>query len=135
MRIITQEETAQILKEDPRYAADAYLFVGEALEFTTKKLKKPATGLSRHVSGGELLEGIRIFALQEYGPMSKTILNAWGVHDCRDIGYIVFNMVNKQILGKTEEDSLADFNNGFDFETAFRTPFKPEKKCRMQNEK
>ena len=134
MRIITREEAAQILKEDPRYAADAYAFVGEALEFTTKKLNKPAAGAGHHVTGGELLEGIRFFALQEYGPMAKTILNAWGIRECRDFGHIVFNMVNRKILGKTEEDSLNDFNAGFDFDTAFRAPFEPEKKCRIKNE-
>ncbi len=135
MRIITREETAQILKEDPRYAADAYAFVGEALEFTTKKLNKPTTGVEHHVTGGELLEGIRLFTLQEYGPMSKTILNTWGIRECRDFGHIVFNMVNWKILGKTDEDSLDDFNHGFDFAIAFRAPFEPEKKCRIKNEK
>ena len=134
MRTISREEAAQILRDDPRYSADAYAFVGEALEFTTKKLDKPTAGPGHHVSGGELLEGIRLYALQEFGPMAKTILAAWGIRECRDFGHIVFNMVNKKILGKTEEDSLDDFNGGFDFDAAFRAPFEPDKKCRIKNE-
>lgn len=135
MRIISREEAAQLQQEDSRYAADAYAFVGEALEFTTKKMNKPAAGVGRHVTGGELLEGIRLFALQEYGPMAKTILNTWGIRECRDFGHIVFNMVNRKILRKTDEDSLDDFNHGFDFDAAFRAPFEPSGNRRAQDEK
>ena len=135
MRIISPKETAQLLKEDPRYAAEAYIFVSEALDFTTKALNKPSLGPGHHITGAELLDGIRKYALQEYGPMVKTILNTWGIHECRDFGHVVFNLVNHKILGKSEEDSLADFNNGFDFDTAFRAPFEPEQKCRMQQDK
>jgi uncharacterized repeat protein (TIGR04138 family) len=128
MRQISPEETAQILKNDPRYTADAYQFVSDALEFTTKDMHKPSAGPGHHITGAELLDGIRKFALQEYGPMAKTILNAWGIRECRDFGQIVFNLVNQKILGKTDEDSLDDFNDGYDFDSAFRAPFEPGKK-------
>lgn len=134
MKLISPEETAAILKEDPRYAADAYPFIGEALTFTAKLLNKPASGPGHHVTGAELLEGIRQYALQEYGPMTKTILNSWGIHECRDFGHIVFNLVNKKILGKTEDDSLADFEGGFNFDAAFRAPFEPERKFKISAE-
>ncbi len=133
MRVINPEETTQLLKEDPRYAADAYQFISEALDFTTKLLNKPATGPTHHVTGAELQEGIRKYALQEYGPMAKTILNTWGIHECQDFGRIVFNLVNNKIFGKTEDDSMDDFNNGFDFSAAFRTPFEPEQKLKIKN--
>ncbi len=127
MKLISPEETAAILKADPRYAADAYHFIGEALAFTNQMLAKPAAGRGRHVTGAELLEGIRQYALQEYGPMAKTILNSWGIRECRDFGQIVFNLVAREIIGKTEEDSPADFEGGFNFDAAFRAPFEPEK--------
>lgn len=138
MRIIRSEESAQLLKEDPRYAAEAYQFVSEALDFTTKSLNKPTSGPRQsgprhHVMGSELLEGIRKYALHEYGPMAKTLLNTWGIHECRDFGQIVFNLVNKKIFGKTEDDSIDDFNHGFDFNTAFRTPFESKKKLKKPN--
>ena len=133
MRIISPEETAQLLKEDPRYAADAYQFVSEALDFTARTLNKPDAGPGHHITGAELLEGLRKYALQEFGPMAKTTLNAWGIHDCRDFGQIVFNLVNNKIFGKTEEDSMDDFNHGFDFDTALRTPFEPDKKLKIKS--
>jgi uncharacterized repeat protein (TIGR04138 family) len=132
MKAISPEETAELLKADPRYAADAYAFVGEALSFTAKQLNKPAEGPGHHVSGAELLEGIRQYALQQYGPMAKTILNTWGIQNCLDFGHIVFNMVNRKILGKTDEDSLDDFKGGFDFDQAFRAPFAPKKKPKAE---
>jgi len=138
MRKITFEEAvAQILKEDPRYAPEAYHFIRETLDFATRSLKKPTEGPERHVSAAELLEGIRQYALKEYGPLAMTVLQAWGIRQCEDFGQIVFNLVNKKFLGKTNEDSVHDFDRGYDFATAFRAPFMPEKKkkCRMQNEK
>ena len=130
MRKITFEEVvAQILKEDPRYAAEAYPFIREALDFSTRSLKKPSEGPRRHVTAAELLEGIRQYALKEYGPLAMTVLHAWGIRQCTDFGQIVFNLVNKEFLGKTDEDSVSDFDHGYDFETAFRAPFKPGKKC------
>lgn len=110
----------EILNRDPRYAAEAYAFVRDGLDFTVRRLKKP-----RHVSGGELLEGMRAFALQEFGPMTKTILNGWGIARTEDIGEIVFNMVESGLLGKTEADSRSDFADGYDFDEAFRRPFLP----------
>ena len=132
-KVTFEEAVAQILKEDPRYAPEAYPFIREALNFATQSLKKPSEGPGRHVTAAELLEGIRQYALKEYGPMAMTVLNAWGIRQCADFGQIVFNLVNKEFLGKTDEDSVRDFDRGYDFETAFRAPFEPEQKqkCRM----
>jgi uncharacterized repeat protein (TIGR04138 family) len=109
-----------ILRRDPRYAAEAYGFVRDGLDFTVRRLKRP-----RHVSGGELLDGLRKFALHEFGPMAKTILAAWGITRTEDVGEIVFNMVESGLLGKTDEDSRDDFAGGYDFDRAFREPFLP----------
>ena len=136
MRKITFEEgVAQIVREDPRYAPEAYHFIREALDFTSRSLKKPADGPERHVSAAELLEGIRQYALKEYGPLAMTVLQAWGIRQCADFGQVVFNLVNKKFLGKTDDDSARDFDCGYDFATAFRTPFEPADKCKMKNEK
>ena len=109
-----------ILARDPRYTVEAYAFVRAGLDFTVRRLKTP-----RHVRGQELLEGIRQFSIEEFGPMTKTVLNGWGIQRTEDIGEIVFNLVETGLLGKTEEDNRADFANGYDFDEAFRKPFKP----------
>jgi uncharacterized repeat protein (TIGR04138 family) len=121
------EALRKILEQDTRYAPEAYLFLREALDFTIKLLQKPDKGPARHVSGAELLDGIRQFALQEFGPLALRVLNHWGVKRCEDFGEIVFNLVDSGALGKTEEDRREDFAGGYDFERAFAAPFLPEK--------
>jgi uncharacterized repeat protein (TIGR04138 family) len=119
----------EILRKDARFDRDAYLFVREGLDFTVKMLKKnpQAPPVQRHVSGPELLDGLRKFALEQFGPMSKTVLQHWGVKQCEDFGDIVFNMVETGLLGKTEQDSRDDFKGGYDFDEAFVRPFEPAK--------
>ncbi len=114
-----------ILARDSRYHEQAYLFLREALDFTIKNLKKPVEGEGRHVTGQELLEGIRQYALQEFGAMAHTVLNRWGIARCEDFGEIVFNLVEQGVLGKTDKDSRKDFAGGYGFEEAFRKPFLP----------
>ena len=116
---------SEIVAADPRYAEDAYLFVREALDFTIKMLNKPKEGPGRHVRGEELLDGLRQYALQEFGPLAKTVLNTWGVYQCLDFGHMVFNLVQFGVLGKTDEDKLDDFAGGYHFDEAFRKPFQP----------
>lgn len=124
------EALVQILTEDARYHADAYFFIREAIHFASKTIKKNVRGQQRHFTAAELLEAIRLYALREYGPMAKTILNFWGIHHCPDFGQIVFNLVNKNILKKTENDSIHDFDHGYDFDVAFRAPYLPS--CKKQ---
>lgn len=105
--------------QDKRYKPDGYEFVMHALNFTQKKLKRPG-----HVSGRELSEGIREFALKLYGPMARTVLNHWGIHKTSDLGEMVFNLIERKILSKTESDTSADFENVYDFENAFKPVLK-----------
>lgn len=126
-KISYNEALAQIVREDPRYDEHAYMFIREALDFTIQALNKPSEGPARHVSGKELLEGIRRFALQEYGPLAGRVLSHWGVERCEDFGEMVFNLVNKGILGKTEHDNKADFAGGYDFREAFVAPYLPSR--------
>ncbi len=120
-----REALSQIVREDPRYDERAYLFLREALDHTIHMLSKPPDGPGRHVTGSELLQGIRDYALKEYGPMAYTVLKHWGVSSSEDFGHIVFNLVEKGVLGKTEEDRKEDFSDGYDFDDAFRKPFQP----------
>jgi uncharacterized repeat protein (TIGR04138 family) len=104
----------QICSQDNRYKPDAYEFILQALHFTQNKLKKEG-----HVSGIELSQGIRDFVVEQYGPMAKTVLNHWGIAKTEDFGNIVFNLIDKKLLSKDENDSLEDFKSIYDFEAAF----------------
>src|SRR5471032_1353406 len=119
------EVVEQICEKDLRYSADAYHFVQEGLNHTLKSLKRGGQHAHRHVSGQELLSGLREFALKEYGPMSKAVLNEWGIKTTDDFGQVVFNLVNSSVLGKNETDSPNDFKNVFTFDDAFVKPFVP----------
>lgn len=111
---------APILEKDARYTPEAYLFVRDGLDHTVRKLETP-----RHVSGQELLAGMREYALKEFGPVAKRVLSEWGINECIDFGHIVFNLVGEGLLGKTDHDSIRDFMNGYDFHDAFIQPFRP----------
>jgi uncharacterized repeat protein (TIGR04138 family) len=126
------EALDKILARDLRFQRDAYLFVREALDFTQKLISKENRGSVRHVTGTELLGGIRQFALAQFGPMTVTVFEEWGVRHARDFGEIVFNMVEIGLLAKTEKDTRDDFQNGYDFTEAFRKPFWPESKLQTE---
>lgn len=117
-----------IVERDPRYTTEAYGLLREALDHTQQLVHKKSRGKVRHVSGQELLDGIRDYVLDQFGPMSITVLEEWGIRNTSDIGEVVFNMVEHGLLAKTEEDSRTDFSKGYDFEEAFRKPFLPQSK-------
>lgn len=126
-RIGFAEALDSIVTSDPRYHRDAYIFLRDALDFTTKQQKKIKGVTVRHVAGPELLDGVRQYALKEFGPMVITVFGSWGIHSCEDIGNMVFNLIGAGIFGKTKEDSIEDFKNVYDFEEAFVKPFAPSK--------
>ena len=121
------EALDSIVRSDPRYQRDAYIFLRDALDFTTKQQKKTKGTSIRHVTGPELLEGLRQYALKEFGPLVMTVFDSWGIHSSEDIGNMVFNLIGAGIFGKTEEDSIEDFRNIYHFEEVFVKPFAPEK--------
>ena len=121
----------KIVAKDPRFHRDAYYFVRDALDVAQKKYCK-STREPQHVSGQQLLQGIRKHALDEFGPLTLTVLEHWGVTQCSHFGDIVFNMVDESLLGKTDEDERSDFAKGYDFVEAFREPFLPKRKRKFK---
>jgi uncharacterized repeat protein (TIGR04138 family) len=121
------EALDSIVVSDSRYQRDAYVFLRDSLDFTTKQQKKVKGATVRHVTGPELLGGVRQYALKEFGPLVMTVFDNWGIHSCEDVGNMVFNLIGAGIFGKTEEDSIEDFKNVYDFEEAFVKPFAPAK--------
>lgn len=120
------ETVRQICASGCPYDRQAFCFIREALDFTTRSLEKPEKGASHHVSGRELTDGIRRYALQEFGPMAATVFKEWGITQTEDFGKIVFMLVEAGKLGKTSEDKVEDFADGYDFHKAFVAPFLPD---------
>jgi len=120
------EKLEHIVQQDPRFDREAYHFLRDALDFTIKARKK-ARETDAHVTGQQLLEGVRQYALKQYGPMVPTVFHFWGVRRCEDFGDMVFNFIRAGVFGKSETDSVDDFKGGYSFHDAFIAPYLPDK--------
>lgn len=112
--MVGQNLLAKLQERNPRYSDAAYLFVLSALQYAIDQLDEP-----RHITGPELAEGVRDLAIDQFGPMARTVLEHWGIHSTGDMGEIVYTLIDCQVLIKQETDSLEDFQDVFDFDEAF----------------
>jgi uncharacterized repeat protein (TIGR04138 family) len=125
---------AELLRRDKRFHLDAYVFVFDALRFAQEHLGMGGAAAApdetvcdeeRHITGQQLCESIRQYAVKQYGGLAKSVLNHWGVHSTSDFGEIVFNLIAIGQMRKTETDRREDFDQVFDFDDAFRDAFGP----------
>lgn len=103
---------------EPRFDERAYLFVLAALEFAQGKLEA-----RRHITGRELAVACRDLAVERYGVMAKMVLEQWGVTSTRDIGGVVFALVDLGLLIRQPTDTKDDFIDIFDFDRAFERDY------------
>ncbi len=113
------EKFRRLLADDSRYSAETYNFVYEALDWTLKNVVSDDDRESQHVTGPELLEGIRQCAVAQFGCLARTVLESWGVSSTDDFGEVVFNLVEYDLMGAQETDRREDFHGLYDFEEAF----------------
>ncbi|MCH2123548.1 MAG: hypothetical protein MK165_02070 [Pirellulaceae bacterium] len=118
----------ELLKSDRRFKVEAYHFVRESLAYAHNVLKMGASGKSasedvRHLTGQQLCEAIRRFALEQYGMMAEIVLNEWGIHSTGDFGEIVYNLIGIEVMKKSESDRREDFDDVYSFDKAFREDF------------
>ena len=115
----------QVVEDLGLYPPEAYAFIQQGLSFTVQKLhgnvKDPKA--NRHVSGPDLCEGLRELALSQWGRLARTVLRRWNVTTTLDFGRIVFAMVEAGLMQKTDDDSLEDFRNVFDFRIALENEY------------
>lgn len=131
---------AELLRRDNRFHYDAYLFVFDALRFGQEHLglgippeefasldevelqhEEDEQEVERHVTGQELCQAIRHYAIEQYGLLARNVLDHWGVRSTGDFGEIVFNLIDIGQMRKTEQDRREDFDDVFEFADAFRT--------------
>jgi len=109
----------EIVQRDPRFTAEAYDFVFESLDYTLKRRGFHA----KHVTGQEIMESVRMLALEQFGFLARSVLAQWGVHRTDDFGEIVFNLIEADLLQKTANDRKQDFHVLYDFEEVFDQAF------------
>ncbi|HLY10508.1 MAG TPA: Minf_1886 family protein [Planctomycetota bacterium] len=115
-----EERLKSVVARDGRYHLNAYRFVYEALDYSVKQLEK-----KRHISGRELLEGIKNLAIEQFGGLAVMVFDVWGVRKTSDFGNIVFNLVGADLMSRSEEDTREDFDGVYDFREVFRIDAKP----------
>ena len=108
------------------YPPEAFAFVREGLRLAAEQahgpesqMTNPALAGKRHVSGEQLCQALRDLAIQRWGLMSKTVLTNWKITGTLDFGKIVYALIDHELMQKTEDDSLEDFRDVFDFQQAF----------------
>src|SRR5207248_1155229 len=118
----TKEKTLQdVVDEVDLYPIEAFYFVQEGLKFAVTVIhgEKPDTKLSRHISGAQLCEGLREYALSQWGMLARVVLRRWNITSTLDFGKIVFALIDAGHMQKTENDTLDDFRNVYDFKAGF----------------
>lgn len=117
---LLEDKIQTVRRRDRRFSRHAYYFVLDALDFTMTQLgRDELTGEERHVGGRELLQGIKDYASEQFGPMAALVFERWGVRGSRDFGEIVFNLIDAELLSRRPTDSRLDFVDGTDFREAF----------------
>lgn len=119
-----------VAKRDPRYRLDAYTFLYDALDTTVRLMAEARrasgdTADDQHVTGQELLEGMRVHAKRTFGPLAAQVWRSWGVRSTEDWGRIVFNLVDAELLRRQETDTIDDFKDGYDFDEEFVRSYEP----------
>ncbi len=116
----------KVWKKDSRYRLEAYQFLFEALETTVQMAGRDTDeGATKHVSGQELLDGMRVHATTLFGPLAAQVWRTWGVKDTIDWGRIVFNLVESELLRRQDTDTVEDFKDGYDFDEVFVRAYEP----------
>ena len=119
----------QIIREQGLYSREAFDFVSRGLSFTVEKVHGGVTDpkACRHVSGQQLCEGLREFALAHWGMLAPIVLQRWNIRRTVDFGKIVFTLVKHGKLAKTQDDTLDDFRDVYDFAKAFGPEYRLDK--------
>ncbi len=112
------ETLGQLQRRNPRFSAEAYLFVLGGLNRKLGELDRP-----RHITGTELAEAVRDLAIARFGLLARVVLEHWGVHSTEDMGEIVFLLVDHGVLSKQETDRREDFADVYSFEEVFESEY------------
>ena len=122
-----QRAMEQLLIRDPRYKLEAYIFMRDALSFAQRQMLPTTSEVdedeSRHMTGQQLCEACRMFALDQFGYLAKLVLANWGLKSTSDFGEVVYNLIEIKHMRKSASDRREDFDNVYRFEDAFEPSF------------
>ena len=123
----------QLVVRDGRYPIEAYFFVRDALSYASDSMELSNqyhhesevyhTAEEHHLTGQQLSEAIREFALNQFGYMARIVLKNWGIESTSCFGDIVYNMIEIGLMKKSDQDRRSHFDNVYKFEAAFDEQF------------
>ncbi len=126
-----EEILERVVREDGRYPLEAFTFLLDGLRRAVRQVHGERTDpqTPSHVTGAQFCHALRDEAIERWGGLARTVLKRWNIHSTMDFGEMVYLLVNNGLMHKTEEDSLEDFRDVYDFEAAFPSAFSldPEK--------
>jgi uncharacterized repeat protein (TIGR04138 family) len=106
---------ADIMAKDDRYNSRAYALLSEVIRFLGEG--------GKHMTGEDILAEFKELALDQYGPLTFSVLREWGVSRCEDIGEMMFNLVDSGRIRRDEDDNIESFAGGYDFKETFLGPY------------
>jgi uncharacterized repeat protein (TIGR04138 family) len=124
----------ELVRLDPRYAREAYEFLFASLAHTQKLLGRnfarsvppekasdssPTGEEECHVTGAQLLLGMRDLALREFGLMARTVFRMWGINQTDDL-------IDANLMSRTPEDNKSDFHAVYDLDEALERNYRIE---------
>ena len=112
----TSDTFDDIVAKDSRYNARAYALLLDVVHYLSGED-------GRHVSGEDILDEFKERALDQYGPLTYTVLTEWGLQSTEDIGEMMFNLTDSKRIGKDDDDSPESFTGGYDFKETFFEPY------------
>ena len=118
-----EEKVREIRAHDPRYARNAYFFAFQGLEYTMREHLKLSEDERRHVSANEILEGMRLLAVDQCGFMARQVWESWGIFATGDWGNVIYNLIEADLMKQNEEDDIGDFKGVYTFEEVFDKPW------------
>ena len=105
-----------VVAKDSRYNARAYALLTDVVHYLSGEDGK-------HCSGEDILDEFKERALDQYGPLTYTVLTEWGIQSTEDIGEMMFNLTESGRIHKDENDTPESFANGYDFKETFLGPY------------
>lgn len=121
----------EIVENDSRYPMEAYHFVREALAYASDNMQldlqeferfsdDDGPVVERHFTGQQLCEAIRRYAINQFGYMAKVVLRTWNIDSTSCFGDLVYNMIEAEMMKKSDKDRREDFNEVYEFDDVFQ---------------
>ena len=110
----------EVIRQDGRYPPDAFAFLHESLAKAVRDAhgETPAEG-QHHVAGKQICIAARDLAIERWGLLATAVLKRWNIRATIDFGNMVYLLIQHNVMHKTDEDSLEDFRDVYDFREAF----------------